>query len=227
MAHLWQRHSQRHCRTHFRMSFALMTAVLNLIFNTTACSAGHAPESAQNEIHVTPQAGSLVDLQGTWQSACNDANELGLGEKSTLTFDSLALKRTVEIAPHGDCSSSYVEAVIIGDYSLGRDVTTAVDTRVAALDIRVVSAKVRALSDRAASILNLARTCGIRRWVVGDSRDVTARLGRENCFRLYSKSMFTIYSIEGNKMFFGDGEGQGTPEKRPMALDKLSFFTKQ
>jgi hypothetical protein len=173
--------------------------------------------------HQITQGGSSIDLQGQWQSTCADATELGLGERSTLSYDGLTMIRAIEIAPHGDCASPYIESKISGQYIVGRELAPSIS----AIDIEVTSAKIKPLNAQGARILSLAKACGTRNWAEGETRDVTDQLGREGCLRRYPKQMFTIFSIEGNKSFFGDGESPSAPQKRPMALEKQLFFTKQ
>lgn len=185
-----------------------------------ACSDGGSGNGGG--VSATEQA-QAADLQGTWQSNCQDASLFGLTESSRLAIEGLSATQVTTVSSAGECASPSVEVIQAARLTKGGE--TAPNVR--AIDIAISQIRVRPLSESGVAILNLSAFCNISDWVVNVERDVTGATGSDRCFPKVPTTIFEIYSIEDNRLFFGRGDGATSPSDRPVELNRDRVFTKQ
>ena len=161
-----------------------------------------------------------AQIQGRWKSGCLDPKETGFGEIATFQIDGARFERRLQVSPHGDCTKPFIEGRIAGQMIFrpeSRQIGTAVD-------LEADSASLKPLTPLAVKVLNLAKTCGISNWKVGEERDVIEKLGQVGCVSRYPKIDYNLMAvektIEKQHLYFGAGERLNKPALRPVQLDR-------
>lgn len=192
--------------------------------------AGCAPRSSDRDggiasvaKPVQPLSSEHAQMIGIWRSNCMDASDAGLSQRERVEFTESRITRWLSIGSSGDCSTEYISATLSGHYS----VSVVSSGALPAIDFAVEMAVVRPLDVKAAGILNLARTCGLSDWRVNEERNVTERIGVEDCFARYPKAMYTSYEFKGGALYFGSGVDFASEGKRPREIDTGIAYSKE
>jgi hypothetical protein len=159
---------------------------------------------------------------GKWQSPCQDADLFGLSQNSALSVVDGKMLRLTRYHSTGTCTEESVEVLAEASYNKGSDVRT----NVAAIDITIQKIVMKPISEMGVTLLKTSAFCGQTEWVLGEPKDVTAFTGKTNCYPKVPQTMFDIFSIDGEKLYFGKGTDISTPAKRPTEINIELPYTK-
>lgn len=178
-----------------------------------------APGESQESIDNV----ELAEIQGTWDSNCTDADLFGLSKSSRLSIAGGEAKRITSYYSTGTCATEAIQVEQLTTVEKKDEV----EPFVFGIDIAVSKVTIKPTTKTGASLLQLANFCGISDWTENVARDVTDKTGSERCFPKVPVTIYTIYSIEGDRMYFGAGEDLYSPALRPEKLNRDEFFVKR
>lgn len=169
---------------------------------------------------TVPQALAIEDK---WESTCAEAGLFGLSESSRLTVASGSFTRLTRYHTNGTCGAEAIQFEQTGDFLQ----TSGSAENVLNVDFAVSQVKVTPVSRAGADILRLANFCGISDWTVGVAKDVTEQSGTDRCIPKLPQTIYEIYTVEGNTLYFGKGENLTDPAKRPTEIDRDLAYARQ
>lgn len=167
--------------------------------------------------------GNAANLSGSWQGSCLDPQIPGAGEIANYTFDGDFFTRSSVVTASGVCVNRDIETRLSGRserLSQGRGLTFQ-------LNLTTESARIKPVSELGVTLLNIAKTCGSSSWRLNEEREVVSKIGREGCFASNPKQMFTIYSVDEGRLYFGSGIRFNSAEKRPVEVERGIGFAKK
>lgn len=170
-----------------------------------------------------PAPGPADELQGLWESNCTDAEIFGITENSSLKVEGLQMTRLSRFHSNGSCTATAVEVEQVATFEKKEPITP----NGFQVDILIAKISIRPVTDLGVQILKLTKFCDISDWTLNQTRDVTEKTGSERCFPKVPSTLFQIYAVDGNRLFFGKTNADPlTAEQRPTELDTESFFAR-
>ena len=184
---------------------------------------GGAPGGPSDPANPAGQGGPAGDLQGTWESTCLAATSFGLTETSRIAITGQEFTQTGRVSASGNCSTNDVEVTLTGQYQRRAQVSGAIYQ----IDTTFATARIKPITVLGAEMLKLAGWCGFSDWAVGQEKDVTAKTGADRCFQKLPATIYTIYTVEGGRLYFGKGGDVTQPARRPVELDREDYYIKR
>jgi hypothetical protein len=208
-------------RVSWRRVIAKNALVVFALAGLAGCgNEGDSPDSDLTQV----KAAQASELQGIWESNCVDAENVGLTEKARMTITGLKATRVSLISTTGNCASTAIELTQAASFVKGAQA----QPNIYQIDITVDSIKLKPTNEAGVAVLKLAAVCGIVDWQVGVEKDVTQLTGTERCFPKLPAKIYTIYTVESDKLYFGVDDTQATdPAKRPTEIDREFVYQKQ
>lgn len=174
-------------------------------------------------VEESREDGPAEDLQGLWESSCTDAQMFGITENSSLKVEGLNMYRMSRFHSNGSCSDTAVEV----EQWAAFEKKDAIAPSGFQIDIMISKISIRPVTELGVQILKLTKFCDISDWTLNQTRDVTDQTGSERCFPKVPSTLYQIYAIDANRLYFGKSAVDPlTPELRPVELDTESFFAK-
>lgn len=163
-----------------------------------------------------------ADIMAQWESNCMDADLFGLSMNSRLEMMGEKISKLTRYHTNGGCAATGIEITQAGSFAKGAEVSPGV----VSIDFHVAEATVKPVSNTGVDILKLSRFCGISDWQLNKARDITTT-GGERCIPKLPVTIFDIYSLEGNKLYFGRGDNLTNASKRPKELNRDLIYSRQ
>jgi hypothetical protein len=151
------------------------------------------------------------------------ARAFGLSETARISISGQTITQLSRVSASGNCVGLEVEVARTGTYQRRGQVTG----NTFQVDTLIESIRVKPLTALGAQVLNLAGWCGISDWAVNQEKDVTAKTGSERCFAKQPATTYSVYSVEGNRLYFGRGEETTQPARRPVELNREEYYIRR
>ncbi|HVK59902.1 MAG TPA: hypothetical protein VM432_00055 [Bdellovibrionales bacterium] len=195
-------------------------AIVLCVASLASCAKEEGAEEQQPRV----ESRSDKKLQGQWVSSCADAMMFGNSQRSEIKISEDSIIRTTFVSTSGNCGDTSVEVLQVGSLELGE--TNRLGARKVDIGVRTVS--VRPVSELGVSILNAGTGfCGYKNWRVGVEKNVTRATGNERCYEKTPKLFYDIYSLEDDKLFFGEGEAARDESLRPAVIDRNDVYSRK
>ncbi|MES2855808.1 MAG: hypothetical protein V4692_08090 [Bdellovibrionota bacterium] len=201
------------------MSWKARLSLGILLFSVSACS-----PSGNSGSDGPARTTSSSELDGRWQSNCVDAVLFGNSQRKELVVEGSAMTRVIRVSTAGNCGDSAAEIRETTQISIGREVSDGLNE----FDITVTAMSIKPMSQMGASILNSGvGFCGFKDWKVGMTKDITSAAGSGVCYPSLPAAFFDLYTVEGESLYFGEGEAAKEAAIRPTSIDRSERYTKQ
>jgi hypothetical protein len=203
----------------------------------TACKKGHS----KNPLKAGQEAAKDKDLQGSWQTECDDKKMDGipgggvvqtLGEltgyakssRMIYTFAGNNVTRTTAYYVQNNCSQEALSFVERGEIKIDEDKRTNDQGKQLDLDFRTLTVTVNDQS--VVAPLNNITFCGNADWAADKKeRDVTRAAKDAKCYNSeVPRKIPTVYRIDAGNLYFGNIQAAG---QRPSTVNMVNKFTKK
>lgn len=140
-----------------------------------------------------------IRVQGNWWADCTLANDVGVTEMSALFMNRESLKRTTQLSFSTGCGTWDVEGQEEFDFWVNGDLGNGMRE----LELVMKSEYAKPLTVIGATQLNGMAWCGITDWQVGVSRDITKKVGTENCRPNRQREIKSVIKLDGEALMIG------------------------
>jgi hypothetical protein len=180
---------------------------------------GSGAKDAANKIEAKIEA---PELTHTWEAdKCSNDVIFGTSKRTQYDFSGNIVKRIEQTFSHENCVDPAGTVVYTGSYKKGDEVQKDVH----AIDMTFTSVSVTALNDTGVKLLNTLKLCGKGDWTINVSVDMTAQNRDKLCpVKALPETVFDIYTVEGNKFYWGKGDKKATAADRPSQIDREVQF---
>ncbi len=153
-----------------------------------------------------------VRIQGNWWADCTTAPDVGMTEMSALFMNRETFKRSTQFSFSTECGTWDVEDQETFDFWVNGDVGNGMRE----LELVMKKESAKPMTVIGATMLNSLGWCGITDWEVGVVRDITERVGKENCRPNRQRTIKTVIKLDGEVLLLGrmdEVEAQSTLNK--------------
>jgi hypothetical protein len=181
---------------------------------------GSGCDSVQSAATNLEAGVSASELQHKWQqNQCASMGSLkliGASVQTTYEFSGAQITKTDQIFSSANCTDPAVSVAYVGTFNKKDEVSNGVFQ----LDISYQNVTVTAQNDVGVKVLTDTKFCGDNTWVINQGVNLTSQARDALCpLDTLPEAKYDIYSVQNDTLIFGQGDDNGTPDKRQTTLD--------
>jgi hypothetical protein len=186
---------------------------------------GSACDSVNNAVNNAEAGVQAQELQHSWQqnncASIGSLKLIGASIQTSYQFSGAQITKTDQIFSSANCTDPAMSIAYVGTFNKKDQVSDGVYQ----LDINYQNVTVTAQNDAGIKVLSDTHFCGNQSWTANQGVNLTSQTRDALCpLDALPEAKYDIYSVQNGTLFFGQGDDNGTPDKRQTVLDQSDGY---